>query len=347
MARGLGLPAPQGMPIGHVGFRASTFFLRFPPSRPSHPGCHSAVRRETAFPVSPLTGSPASATRHPSACPLFPWVEPKTTMHSKSLLRVALLGACLAGQFLAGQCLAAQCLAAQCLAAQCLARSSLAQSDQSPAHLPRSGPAVSLEHGPRAGLQRTEDGFLASGQGAYRAELTPEGMRLVPVLGLRAPVNQPLDFRLLGVGRRDVEILPVFAAPPEKGGEFRVTWDRGPCVEQLDVLPGGVRQSYLFEELPAGQGDLGARQRLSSSMGDPELRGGALVFSARDPEGALIREVTISTVVGIDAQGRRMAGHLAWEDGVLEYRLPADYVAEAALPLLLDLLGKIWRRNAA
>lgn len=180
-----------------------------------------------------------------------------------------------------------------------------------------------------AAVQR-EDGRLIGAGRDYRVRFDAAGMEFTPALGRTAPELYPLRLDMTASGRGALR-SPASAVEPREDG-LTVRYARGQVVETYEVRPQGVEQSFVFEALPDGKGDLGVTLRVDTALplvhaDDDELRFANAYGGVR-----------IAGVVGIDARGVRRAGSLACSGGVLELRLPADFVEKAALPLVLDPL---------
>ena len=103
------------------------------------------------------------------------------------------------------------------------------------------------------------------------------------------------------------------------------------CVERYDVRAEHVKQSFVFDKLPTGEGDLVLRLALDSKLEARASTSGGIELCSGDD--ALIK---IGVVVGYDAAGRRCEGSLCEKSGVIEMRLPEDFVSTAKLPLTVD-----------
>ncbi|MEO0652534.1 MAG: hypothetical protein AAFZ65_17810, partial [Planctomycetota bacterium] len=103
--------------------------------------------------------------------------------------------------------------------------------------------------------------------------------------------------------------------------------------ERYEVSAQGVYQSFVFDERPAGQGDLVVRGSLDTVLfADPAADGGLdLTWNGRDG-------IHYGGVVGIDADGDRVRGGLRLVNGSLELSLPATFVDTADYPIVLDPL---------
>jgi hypothetical protein len=186
-----------------------------------------------------------------------------------------------------------------------------------------------------AGLQAARDGVGLHGGGAhYRATFTGAGMRFEPALGRTAPTLQHLSLRPLRVQRGGTDVLRVAAAEAPVQVERAAHYTHAPgIVERFDVRADGVELSWTFATRPAGEGDLVVRYAVDTSLPSPQPANGGLVFTLPGIGG-----VSIGDVTGIDAAGRRADGDVRWLDGEVELSLPADFVANATYPLVLDPL---------
>ncbi len=165
---------------------------------------------------------------------------------------------------------------------------------------------------------------------AYKAMFDEGGVAFVPRFGKAAARNFPVRYELMGIGRGDV-LAPV--GPAERTcGTLRVDYMRPGLVERYDVLAAGLEQSFVLDELPAGTGDLVVRGRLTTDLQVAPFADG-LQFTL-----PLVGSCTLGAVTVIDAAGQRVAGAVHYHDGLVDYVVPADFVATAQLPLVIDPL---------
>ena len=176
-------------------------------------------------------------------------------------------------------------------------------------------------------LQHDDDGSLVGRGDAYRAHFAAEGMRFEPALPT-APQLQHLALTATRAGRGELAPLPQATAPAVDGQ--RVHYHRGTVDEVYDVRATGVEQSFVFDSLPAGEGDLVVELQVDATLPVHETGHDHVVFAGEHGG------VRIGGVVGIDAHGDRIAGTMSCGDGRIELRLPAAFVNRAALPLVLD-----------
>ena len=191
--------------------------------------------------------------------------------------------------------------------------------------------------GPRFGLMETDGRLTGYGPG-YRVQFNDDGFTFhgAPVaLGHEAPT---LRYTLTSVGRRgDDGKLTAFSVdkiPPDAMGNV-AHYSHPTFDSTYEARHEGVEQSFFFEALPEGSGDLIVRGRieteLTASVSGMDVA--QMYFHLPDRSG-----VSIGTLTGIDANGVRVQGSMRFESGYLDLILPASFVEHAALPLVMDPL---------
>lgn len=181
------------------------------------------------------------------------------------------------------------------------------------------------------GLQPGDDGNPLGLGADYQVRFLADRFEFKPVLGRVAPHDLPFTLQVTEVGRG--RLAPVGPARREERS-LRVDYVRPELVERLDIRSDGLEQSFVFDRLPAGDGDLVVRARFTTELrpGERDAAGG-LSFTWPGAGG-----LRIAPVVGIAADGARCAGDLRVRGEELEFVLPAAFVATARLPLVLDPL---------
>jgi hypothetical protein len=216
---------------------------------------------------------------------------------------------------------------------------------------PSQTPAALQAVGPDLAISKTACGVFHVGDvpwahGAdYKAELAAGGVTFVPALGRRSPRTRSLRLELASVGRRGEVPVSAPVIAPHVAGDV-VEYQHDGCRERYEVLAAGLAQSFVFDELPRGEGDLVVSLRAHTDL--PLHTADAQHLQFVDPQHG---GVAMRGVFGIDAAGRRVAGAMrcvpAPERGsehfTIELSLPAAFVANTALPLVLDpLLGTVF-----
>ena len=204
------------------------------------------------------------------------------------------------------------------------------------AQLAPSGTVTDIGHG--VGFD-VHDGVPWAVGSNYKAAFDEHGVTFVPALGRDAPRTFPLRFELMDFGRDGGVSRRVVGADPTLD-DHTMVYARTGVVERYDVRPEGVKQSFVFDTLPPGDGDLVVRGRIDTDL--PVRRAENALEFVVDGVGG----VSVGEVLGIDARGRRAVGTMSFAEAggeqTLELRLPADFVANAALPLVLDpMIGSV------
>lgn len=238
---------------------------------------------------------------------------------------------------LAGSPLPFLSLALASTAMAALAPQAGAQLRPSGPELHEAGPPLSeAQRAPHAlvnvAMQRVDGELWAAGP-SYKARFDAQGVMIVPPLGKDAPRSLPLWLDLASIARGDALLLEASAPvePVQQGLSAVYTHANGIEERYLAGLD-GLEQSFVIPALPAGAGDLVLRLGIAGELA-PRAEGAGLFFD--DGRGLGLR---FGGVTGIDAQGARCAGTVALVDGAIELRLPASFVAAAALPLVVDPL---------
>ncbi|MBK9385697.1 MAG: hypothetical protein IPN34_12880 [Planctomycetes bacterium] len=153
----------------------------------------------------------------------------------------------------------------------------------------------------------------------------------VPLFGSRAPRSYPLELELrsLRCGEQSLSLAPP-SAPQVEGA--RISIERSPLVETWDLEPERAEQSFVLDA-PLGTGALELRLALRTDLRLREQRDGELVFE--QPGLGVVR---YGEAVAIDARGARatLALALALEGGEIALHVPAEFLANASYPLVID-----------
>lgn len=176
-------------------------------------------------------------------------------------------------------------------------------------------------------VQREPDALWGLGRN-YSVRFHDDRVEFVPHLS-SSPVTQSVVLQADTVGRGTARAPFVRATGAVEQGR-RVSYLHEQATEVYDVRPDGMKQSFVFATLPAGEGDLVVTCKLTTALPLQQQDAGSLAFG--DEHGG----VRLAGVVGIDAAGHRVDGSMALHDGVLSLRLPASFVQSATLPLELD-----------
>ncbi|MGH7150211.1 MAG: hypothetical protein ACREIU_05920, partial [Planctomycetota bacterium] len=154
------------------------------------------------------------------------------------------------------------------------------------------------------------------------------GATFIPYLGPRSDRNRPLSLALREVRGAEVGFSSKASAPRLDGTS--VTYARGAVLERYELRPEGIEQVFVLSRARRIQGDLRLRLDVSTDLAFAGASDG-MRFEAGQLGGVRYGEAT-----AIDAAGARVPAATAFEGGILEIRVPADFVASAAYPLTID-----------
>ncbi|MBL8725141.1 MAG: hypothetical protein JNK49_13915 [Planctomycetes bacterium] len=173
-----------------------------------------------------------------------------------------------------------------------------------------------------------EPGQLVGAGVDYRARFDRNGAQFTPALGELAPIEFPVHLRGVAFGRGAANKALDAVEPTHR--DRTVSFRRGAVDETYEVRPAGLKQSFVFHERPAGEGDLVVSVQVATQLALQAQGDDAVSF------GNEFGGVRITTVLGIDARGATCTGSMSYAGERLQLRLPAAFVDRAALPLVLD-----------
>jgi hypothetical protein len=172
------------------------------------------------------------------------------------------------------------------------------------------------------------DGSVFARGADWKLACTSAGASWMPVLGSTAPRSPRLGLSPESVTLAGAAVEWSRGAQPRLVGDV-VEYDRGPWLERYRLSREVVEQTFVLPA-PLGAGELVLRL----ATGDELVhlgRDGGLVF---DADGRA--RVRYSDVVVVDANGVRTALESRCADSRIELRIPADVLAAARYPLVID-----------
>ncbi len=198
-----------------------------------------------------------------------------------------------------------------------------AQQDARPDPIPRD---ASPAHVRPLAFDQPGDGTIWVRGRTYKAQVRSDGAAYVPGLGAEAPRNYPLHLSLASASVGGVE-LDVQGNVPQRTGDA-VAIERGDLVERWDFALDSAEHSFRFDALPQ-RGAIELRLAWSSSLEACTAEGG---FTFSNELGG----VRYGSATAIDAAGRRLALTSTLASDQIVITVPADFVAVATLPLVVD-----------
>jgi hypothetical protein len=177
-------------------------------------------------------------------------------------------------------------------------------------------------------IDRATDGSVVVAGPAYKAVVTRDGLDFVPFVGSDRHVS-PLRLRVRSITVGGVDLLDTGDAPELDG--TRIARRCGGATERFDATAEGIAQSFEFTSLP----NRGAIAVVLSVATDLRHDADGREHRFRDEQGF---GVDYGAAMAIDATGRTLPLTSRGSDGSIVLDVPAEFVANATLPLVIDPL---------
>ena len=107
--------------------------------------------------------------------------------------------------------------------------------------------------------------MLHGGGPDYRVQSEDGVVIFTPALG-GAVQSQPLAFRFESVRRGGKTLIVAEPAAPSRAGKIVSYAHKGGVRERYEVRADGVHQTFVFDALPPGRGDLIVRGRITTGL---------------------------------------------------------------------------------
>lgn len=186
---------------------------------------------------------------------------------------------------------------------------------------------------PRVLFDQPEPGGpLWAGGTNWKAGFDSTGTTFVPFFGSDAPQNFPLRLELASV-HVGGEALPLVPGTPRvEDGVVRT--ERGSLTECMQTGLERLEQSFVFRTLP-NRGTIALDLAYSTELRPSTIEDGVRFACEHG-------HVDYTHAVAVDANGKRLPLPITWTDSGLHMEIPASFVADAALPLVLDPTLNAW-----
>ena len=184
-------------------------------------------------------------------------------------------------------------------------------------------------------IQRAADGTAIAVGTDYRVHFGHGGVVFTAASTptTAAAAADTLQFTLVAVRRGDDRLWTGPATATPNAADHQVRYLRSPqLTEVYDLRAGGVEQSFVFAQRPAGHGDLVVRGAITTRLPLAGCSDDGVRYE-RDGRG-----VHFGAVTGVDANGATVRGSIRAGADFVEWVLPASFVEHAAYPLVLDPL---------
>ncbi len=170
------------------------------------------------------------------------------------------------------------------------------------------------------------DGALWVRGASYKASFSAAGATVIPNFGSQAPRNFPLDLAVRSATLAG-EPLDVDVSTVSRKNDL-VRLERGAFTEEYAVELDKLEQRFVFATFP-GAGELVLRMDARTELAASDL--GATLRFEND-----LGRIDYGQAFALDASGARVELDSVLVDGAIELRVPADFVANAVLPLVID-----------
>ncbi len=171
------------------------------------------------------------------------------------------------------------------------------------------------------------DGEVWAHGANYKMRFASGVARFDPFFASSAPRSYAVDFALRRV-LLDARPLRFEVDAGAQRSATTVSFARGALVERYELAARTVEQSFVFADLPR-RGELLLELDVASEIA-PTRDADGFVFANE------FGSVRYGNATAVDALGRKLALESTLQGGVLSIRVPAAFVAKAALPLVVD-----------
>ncbi len=130
------------------------------------------------------------------------------------------------------------------------------------------------------------------------------------------------------------QVLELADGRPEAVGA-RVATHRGAFTEVVDTQLDSLEQSFVFDRLP-NRGAIAVDVRIGGDGYEASGIDGGLRFATA------FGHVDYTQAIALDAAGRRLPLAIEWTGAAAHIEIPAEFVAAATLPIVLDPTLNFW-----
>jgi hypothetical protein len=176
------------------------------------------------------------------------------------------------------------------------------------------------------------DGPLWALGTAWKASFDGTGCTVIPFFGSTAPRNFPLRLELTSASVGGESLPLADGEPVQKNASVHT--DRGSLTEVIDTRLDSLEQSFVFAQLPTRDA-IAVDVRITSELTVSPLANG-LRFANE------LGHVDYTKAVALDAAGRQLPLAIEWTGTSARMVIPASFVAEAQLPIVLDPVLIYW-----
>lgn len=189
------------------------------------------------------------------------------------------------------------------------------------------GLAIALDDPQRVWIDQPESGGPIWVRGRnYKAGFAATHWSFQPRPAPWAPSTASIEFAVPQVSVGGIALR--VASNPPKSNDRRMEYERGGFRELIDLRGDSVEQSFVFDALER-RGELVVSIAVTTGLAGDASDGGLVFHGPFD-------KVTYSQAIAIDACGAKIVAVTELEGETLRIRVPAAFVADAVLPLVVD-----------
>lgn len=167
---------------------------------------------------------------------------------------------------------------------------------------------------------------------AWKASFDADGCTVIPFFGSEAPRNFPLRLELTSASVGGASLAITAGEPEQKDASVHTR--RGALTEVIDTKLDSLEQSFVFEQLPT-RGAIAVDVRIATELSASMLPNG-LRFANE------FGHVDYTKAIAVDAAGKQLPLAIEWTGTSARMVIPASFVEQAQLPLVLDPVLNYW-----
>jgi sporulation protein YlmC with PRC-barrel domain len=186
----------------------------------------------------------------------------------------------------------------------------------------------------REGVLKELEGRIGYNSRAYGTTLAEGGIEFSTGIAFKGLGQPRLTYAMEELRAGDTVLAKGGSVRPRVDGRS-IAFDRGTVTERYLFEKEALEQIFVVASLPEERGEIKVSGRVTTNLAPPAegTSAGKLSFTWRGVE-----LLSVSKAVAIDAEGKRLPLELAWADGRMSMTVPAGWVQEARLPIVIDPL---------
>lgn len=184
------------------------------------------------------------------------------------------------------------------------------------------------------GLEKHAQGFTYR-SAKYNVTFGFDDVDFVLPLSKSAGSAPALRYRLNQIAIGSSVLTRGASVQPTQSQEGVLEYRRDSVIERYTFKDDTLEQDFVINSLPSESGDLRVVGTITTDLTLPEAgsKGNRITFGQSNHE-----QIVVSDAVAIDATGKRLPLDMTWEGNRLAITVPASWLKEASLPIVVDPL---------